>query len=520
MAAQFEGVVEPALHEGYRMIAADAAGVGPSLAAAFSARFLIARQRPDGSWSGLNQRPPSSSSDFAKTAIALRAIQRFRHSADAVAARKAIGAGALWLASHQAPDTEGRTYQLLGLLWTDGDRELIGRLGRELIAVQRADGGWGSIEGRASEAYSTGEALYALHEIGITVSEPAWERGVAFLLRTQAEDGTWHVPSRLHDPARLSPPYFESDYPYGHDQFISAAGAAWSVMALARALPKASDPKRPLPLGHAAPESWIETVAFGNLAELRKLFDHGFDAKRATPSGGTTALMLAASEPEKMRLLLDRGADPTARATSGFTALVVAAQYNNAVAIDLLLDRGGAGPSSIDRKPLDVYPLAFAAQAGNVAAIERLHQAGDPVNARFRLSRNGAPTTPMTKAIRNGDLPVVRRLLDLGASVHMLDGEPWSLLDAAVHNNRPELAQLFLERGADVNQVDKNGYTPLLLAASIDFGDTTMIELLIKAGARLDVRNPEGKTSLDLAREYGHTRFVSILTTGERSRQR
>ena len=71
-----------------------------------------------------------------------------------------------------------------------------------------------------------------------------------------------------------------------------------------------------------------------------------------------------------------------------------------------------------------------------------------------------------------------------------------------------------------MNQVDKNGYTPLLLAASIDFGDTAMIELLIEAGAHIDARNPEGKASLDLAREYGHTRFVSILTTGERSRQR
>ena len=348
----------------------------------------------------------------------MRAIQLFHHRADAVAARKAIAAGSAWLASHQALDTEGRTYQLLGLQWTGGDRELIGRLRRELIAAQQSDGGWGSIRGRSSEAYSTGEALFPLHETGLAASDPAWQRGVALLLRTQAVDGTWHVPSRLHDPARLSPPYFESDYPYGHDQFISAAGAAWSVMALARALPKTSDAKRPLPLEHIPSESWIETVAFGSLVELRKLINHGFDANRATPSGKTTALMLAASEPEKLRLLLDRGADPKARATSGFTALVVAAQYNNAVAIDLLLDRGGAGPSSIDRKPLDVYALAFAVQTGNVAAIERLHQAGDPVNARFRLSRNGAPTTPMLKAIRNGDLPVVGLLLDLGANVH------------------------------------------------------------------------------------------------------
>jgi ankyrin repeat protein len=149
--------------------------------------------------------------------------------------------------------------------------------------------------------------------------------------------------------------------------------------------------------------------------------------------------------------------------------------------------------------------------------MKRPWTAADPVDVRFRLSRNGPPTTPMAKAIRNGDSGVVRLLLDYGASIDWLEGEPWSLLDAAVHNNRLDLAHLFLERGADVNQVDKNGYTPLLLAVSIDFGDTAMIELLLEAGARVDDMNPDGKTPLDLARAYGHTRFIpSLPATGTR----
>ena len=60
---------------------------------------------------------------------------------------------------------------------------------------------------------------------------------------------------------------------------------------------------------------------------------------------------------------------------------------------------------------------------------------------------------------------------------------------------------------------------PVLLAASIDFGDTAMIELLLKAGARVDVRTPEGKTALDLAREYGHQRFVPVLQGTQRTGQ-
>lgn len=82
-----------------------------------------------------------------------------------------------------------------------------------------------------NEAYATGEALVALREAGIGVSEPTYRRGVAFLLRTQGQDGTWHVASR----AFKFQPYFESGFPYGGDQWISQQGTAYAAMALANA---------------------------------------------------------------------------------------------------------------------------------------------------------------------------------------------------------------------------------------------------------------------------------------------
>ncbi len=47
-------------------------------------------------------------------------------------------------------------------------------------------------------------------------------------LRTQREDGSWHVKSR----AMKIQPYFESGFPYEHDQWISHAATAWATMAL------------------------------------------------------------------------------------------------------------------------------------------------------------------------------------------------------------------------------------------------------------------------------------------------
>jgi ankyrin repeat protein len=62
-----------------------------------------------------------------------------------------------------------------------------------------------------------------------------------------------------------------------------------------------------------------------------------------------------------------------------------------------------------------------------------------------------------------------------------------------------------------VNHVDKFGMTPLLYAASIDFGDTAMMEKLIAAGADLMAKNKQGLTALDLARNYNHARMAAPL---------
>jgi hypothetical protein len=63
------------------------------------------------------------------------------------------------------------------------------------------------------------------------MSEPALKRGSAFLVGTQREDGSWYVRSR----AMKIQPYFESGFPYGHDQWISHAATAWATMGLAAA---------------------------------------------------------------------------------------------------------------------------------------------------------------------------------------------------------------------------------------------------------------------------------------------
>jgi squalene cyclase len=93
---------------------------------------------------------------------------------------------------------------------------------RELVAHQKADGGWSDLETMESNAYTTGEALVALRIAGVPAADAAFKRGVDYLLQTQQEDGSWYVKSR----AMTFQPYFESGFPHGYNQWISAAGSS------------------------------------------------------------------------------------------------------------------------------------------------------------------------------------------------------------------------------------------------------------------------------------------------------
>ena len=102
---------------------------------------------------------------------------------------------------------------------------------KQLLSLQRQDGGWAQTPGLASDAYGTATTLYTLHELGTPASDAAYRRGIAYLLKTQLADGSWHVPSR----APKFQPYFQSGFPHDHDQWISAAATAWATMALSYA---------------------------------------------------------------------------------------------------------------------------------------------------------------------------------------------------------------------------------------------------------------------------------------------
>lgn len=514
-AVQYTYLIDPALDDGWGMLAASAAGLRPNLVTAVYARLLAARQESDGHWETGDDRPPQSYSPFTATAVSVAAIREFGHEKLKADTQARLLRARTWLLTHTPRDTEERAFQIFGVCMTSDDQTIRPKLARQLIATQQPDGGWASRAGLPSDAYSTGEALWALHNAaGLPTSDPAYQRGIEFLLRTQAADGAWHVHSRQRPPAPVSPPYFETGHPYGHDQFISAMGESWAVVALAQMLPKVDSQRPSLP--EAQPpgvEPWAETVLFGSPADVDRLLKGGFDPNSATKAGGTTALMMAAPDVSKMKLLLDRGAKADARAKNRYSALLVAANYPGAsAAINLLLDRGATVrlPKGQGAPLFNAHPVVLAAFAGNADVLDRLHKAGDRLEDHMNLL-GMFPASPVLLLATWHRTETVRALLDTGALVDQADDDGITPLGWAAIANRVEMARLLIQRGAEVNHVDKKGMTPLLYAASIDFGDGSMVDLLLRSGAKPDARTKEGLTALDLARQYHHSQLLASL---------
>src|SRR5262245_46224024 len=114
----------------------------------------------------------------------------------------------------------------------------------------------------------------------------------------------------------------------------------------------------------------------------------------------------------------------------------------------------------------------------------------------------------LVTAIRNGDVRVVRKLLDNGADVNARDAEGNTPLILASFYASPECLELLIEKGADVNAANKAGATPLIRAAT----DYEKTRLLVAGGANVRVRTTFGNTPLILAaRRAGDSRTVKLL---------
>jgi squalene-hopene/tetraprenyl-beta-curcumene cyclase len=190
-------------------------------------RTVKSEQTGNGSWSAWPEtRPPIfGSSDESLTALATLALLPAATAGDD-AAKAAFDKGIKWLTETKTND-DPQSLALRLVLWKKLDRpaEQWQLLGRRIIKRQNPDGGWSQTIDMPSDAWATGQALYALAHAGKSSDEPAISRARAFLIKTQRDDGSWPMTSR---PVKPGGEGCKSLIP------ITGAGTAWAVLGLVR----------------------------------------------------------------------------------------------------------------------------------------------------------------------------------------------------------------------------------------------------------------------------------------------
>src|SRR6185436_16878399 len=130
----------------YLLLGLAADNYPPDPATDAQAIWLKRKQMPDGHWPVQTIRPPIESYDIEVTAVAMRALQVFAPPSQRAEYAKAVDRARAWLTTAKANDTEERAFRLLGLHWASASKEILKSAARDLLASQRADGGWGQTE--------------------------------------------------------------------------------------------------------------------------------------------------------------------------------------------------------------------------------------------------------------------------------------------------------------------------------------------------------------------------------------
>jgi len=333
---------------------------------------------------------------------------------------------------------------------------------------------------------------------------------------------------------------------------------------------------------------WL-AASQGDATMIETLLKGGADANEQLPLGRRPLMLAARSgRVEAVRALLDGGAAPDAREDArGTTALMQAADQGHADVIAVLIDHGAdvaAGSAPVlrdgrtaalgksgdprdavrrqviavlcDQKSPDLSEIrALSALASGSTEDALLANAGGPESAggdpcnvqrddlgfvftsgrRDRAARepDGGELTPLVYAARAGSIDAARVLIEAGADVNQVTRYGWSPLLAATQNRNYQMGKFLIEHGADVNIANKGAWTPLYLATdnrnleggdyptrAPDMDDLEYIKLLLEAGADPNARLIESTETRTVFTnqwldEEGATAFLRAAQSGD-----
>ncbi len=266
----------------------------------------------------------------------------------------------------------------------------------------------------------------------------------------------------------------------------------------------AQDPKLLNARGPEGSTPFMYAVLYTDAPTLERLLKLGADANKPNDANAT-ALMWAATDLEKTRVLIAHGAEVNARSSDMRTPLMIAVRRpGNAATVKMLLAHG-AKPNPNLHPVAESSPLIEAATAGDAASMELLLASGADVKDA------GEPALEMAVTMR------CPKCVAMLAAKSLSKKDYTTALPNIAALGDVSAVRLMLDHGADVNAFDPLGRTPLMYAAASDLQPLDVVKLLIERGADVNAKDTHkqagdsGLSALDIAKLHGETPVVEWL---------
>jgi uncharacterized protein len=201
--------------------------------------------------------------------------------------------------------------------------------------------------------------------------------------------------------------------------------------------------------------------------------------------------------------ILQAGAPTEQYNDKGLTPLWVAVFENDTTILNLLLTYR-ADINLLEKK--GIHPIMIGCLTNAYESVRILLKNGVDVNWKSSATRN---QQPIRFASQGGSVKLVKLLLAHGANMEATPDDKCTPLMAALHAKKFDIAEYYFVNNANVNAIGRDGET--VIHEAIMTGNPEMVKLALQYKAPLNIKTPEGKTTMQLAKQSGNAEIKELI---------